>query len=256
MLRAYDAIILVGTREPVAFFGYRGGIGNLLRDDQTRMHLIGPGRDASSVLRSLAEALGAAVVSADDVIVEPSRSGIPDGFLDGQKACAVLAALQPGNAIVVDESITNSIWYYPLTANLPPFTLLTLTGGALGQGPACAVGASIACPDRQVINLQADGAAMYTLQALWTQARENLKVTTLVFSNRSYNILKLELARLGVASPGPVSARLTDLTGIDWVSLGRSMGVDSVSASTTHELMGALQRAFAEQGPHLIQLNL
>ncbi|HPI92856.1 MAG TPA: acetolactate synthase large subunit [Deltaproteobacteria bacterium] len=256
MLKGYDAFVLAGAREPVAFFGYRDGPGSLLRDDQARMHLAGPGRDAARSLISLAEALGAPAVPSDELLAGPSRPGLPQGPLDGQKACAVLAALQPVNAVVVDESITNGVWYYPLTAGLPPFTLLTLTGGSLGQGPACAVGASMACPDRKVIDLQADGAGMYTVQALWTQAQEGLDITTLVFSNRSYDILKVELARHGVRVPGPVAARLTDLAGIDWVSLGRGMGVDSTEAGTCEVLARELERSFAEKGPHLIQMNL
>jgi acetolactate synthase-1/2/3 large subunit len=192
----------------------------------------------------------------EDLLARPNRPAIPAGALTGEKACAVVAALQPEGAVVVDESITNSIWYYPITSGLPPFTLLTLTGGSLGQGPACAAGAAVACPDRPVINLQADGAAMYTVQALWTQAREGLNVTTLVFANRRYDILRFELARFGVASPGPAADRLTDLSGIDWVGLGASMGVDSCAVHTTVDLVSALERSLAESGPHLIRIDL
>ena len=168
----------------------------------------------------------------------------------------MIAALQPEGAIVVDESITNSISYYPATKGARPFSLLTLTGGSLGQGPACAVGAAIACPDRPVINIQADGAAMYTMQALWTQSQEGLNVTTLIFSNKSYDILKYELARYGVDTPGPCASRLTDLTGIDWVCLGKGMGVASIAVNTASELAAEFSKALEEQGPHLIQMNL
>jgi acetolactate synthase-1/2/3 large subunit len=181
---------------------------------------------------------------------------MPTGTLSGDKACAVLAALQPEDAIVVDESITNGIWYYPLTAAVPPFSLLTLTGGSLGQGPACAIGAAIACPDRPVINIQADGSAMYTIQALWTQAREKLNITTLIFSNRSYDILKYELARYGIHTLGPAASKLTDLTGIDWVCLGKAFGVASVAVNTAEELAEGLSTALDEDGPHLIQMNI
>ena len=168
----------------------------------------------------------------------------------------MIAALQPEGAIIMDESITNSISYYSATKGARPFTLLTLTGGSLGQGPACAVGAAIACPDRPVINIQADGAGMYTMQALWTQSQEGLNVTTLIFSNKSYDILKYELARYGVDKPGPCASRLTDLTGIDWVCLGKGMGVASIAVNTASELEAEFSKALEEQGPHLIQMNL
>ena len=143
--------------------------------------------------------------------------------------------------------------YYPITSGVAPFSLLTLTGGAIGQGAPCAVGAAIACPDRPVINFQADGAGMYTLQALWTEAREELNVTTLICSNRSYDILKVEYGRLGV-SPGKCASHLTDLAGIDWVNLGKGMGVPSIKVTTAEELARELGKALHEQGPHLIQM--
>jgi acetolactate synthase-1/2/3 large subunit len=143
--------------------------------------------------------------------------------------------------------------YYPVTAGILPFSLLTLTGGAIGQGSPCATGAAIACPDRPVINIEADGSGMYTLQALWTQAREGLNVTTLICSNSSYDILKIEYGRLKV-TPGHSALRLTDLSGIDWVSLGKGMGVPSVKVTTADELSKELGRALNEQGPHLIQM--
>jgi acetolactate synthase-1/2/3 large subunit len=143
--------------------------------------------------------------------------------------------------------------YYAVTSGVPPFSLLTLTGGAIGQGAPCAVGAAIACPDRPVINFQADGAGMYTLQALWTEAREGLNVTTLICSNRSYDILKIEYGRLGV-SPGKCGSHLTDLAGIDWVNLGKGMGVPSVKVTTAEDLARDLGKALNEQGPNLIQM--
>jgi acetolactate synthase-1/2/3 large subunit len=256
LLKPYGSFVFAGADEPVAFFGYRGGPGRLVRDDQERVHIAALHQDPGPVLHRLADALGAPGMPREDLLARPNRPAIPAGALTGEKACAVVAALQPEGAVVVDESITNSIWYYPITSGLPPFTLLTLTGGSLGQGPACAAGAAVACPDRPVINLQADGAAMYTVQALWTQAREGLNVTTLVFANRRYDILRFELARFGVASPGPAADRLTDLSGIDWVGLGASMGVDSCAVHTTVDLVSALERSLAESGPHLIRIDL
>ena len=256
VLGHYEAFIFAGAEEPVAFFGYDGVPGHLLKIGQKRLHLVEPHKDATKALVCLAEVLGAPATPSKNILSQPIKPSMPTGTLSGDKACAVLAALQPDGAIVVDESITNSIWYYPLTAGVPPFTLLTLTGGSLGLGPACAVGAAIACPDRPVINIQADGSAMYTVQALWTQAREHLNVTTLIFSNRSYDILKFELARFGVHTLGPAASRLTDLAGIDWVCLGKAMGVASVAVNTAEELSAWLSNALDEDGPHLIQMNI
>ena len=256
LLGRYEAFIFAGAPEPVTFFGYRGGPGRILKSPQRHLHLVDPGSDASLALAHLADALGAGPVPPEDCLVKPSRPQMPEGALTGANACSVIAALQPEGAIVVDESITNGIWYYPATLGVPPFTLLTLTGGSLGQGPASALGAAYACPGRPVINIQADGSAMYTVQALWTQARQKLNVTTLIFSNRSYDILKLELARSGVLMPGPSAMGLTDLAGIDWVSLGTSMGVPSAAVNTAEELAQELSKALGEPGPNLIQMNI
>lgn len=256
LLGRYEALVFAGAQEPVAFFGYHGVPGRLLKDDQLRGHLVEVPGDATPALVSLAQALGAGQKHPEAFLTKPARPPLPAGPLSGDRACAVIAALQPEHAIVVDESITNSLWYYPVTAGVPPFSLLTLTGGSLGQGPACALGAAYACPGRPVINIQADGSAMYTLQALWTQARKSLNVTTLIFSNRSYDILKFELARFGVPAPGPAALELTDLAGVDWVQLGRSMGVASTVVNSAEELALEFSKALIEQGPHLIQMNI
>lgn len=184
------------------------------------------------------------------------RPDLSDGPLTATKACTVLAALQPENAIIVDESVTSGGAYYALTTKTPPHSWLTLTGGAIGQGMPCAVGAAIARPDRPVINLQADGSAMYTVQALWMQARESLNITTLLCSNRSYEILKLELARAGHTSPGPHAQTLFDLgnPSIDWVQISKGMGVPAVKVDTAEKLAKELRMALKEPGPHLIEM--
>lgn len=256
LLSHYDALVFAGANEPVSFFGYSGVPGRLVNDRQKVVYLTEPGHDATEGLILVAHSLGAPESPSHDDLKQRSKPALPIGPLSGEKACAIIAALQPEGAIVVDESITNGISYYSATKGARPFTLLTLTGGSLGQGPACAVGAAIACPDRPVINIQADGAGMYTMQALWTQSREGLNVTTLIFSNRSYDILKYELARYGVDKPGPHASRLTDLTGIDWVCLGKGMGVASIAVNTASELESEFSKALEEQGPHLIQMNL
>jgi acetolactate synthase-1/2/3 large subunit len=136
--------------------------------------------------------------------------------------------------------------------------LLSLTGGAIGQGLPCATGAALACPDRPVIALQADGSGLYTLQSLWTQAREGLHVTTVVCANRGYRILRIELARAGVLQPGPNALALTDFSrpAPDWVALGAGFGVPGERVETAAALRTALRHALHEPGPHLIEAVL
>lgn len=255
-LSRYDLLVFAGAQRPVSFFGYPNVPAELVGKDSQTIMLTEEGRDAGEALEALAEELKAPPAAPEDCLARPARMDLPTGPLSGEKICAILAALQPEGCIVVEEAITNSLMYHPLTAGSRPFTLLTLTGGSLGQGPPCAAGAAIACPGRQVINFQADGAALYTLQALWTQARERLNVITLICSNRSYDILKLELGRLGVFQPGPAASRLTDLSGVDWVRAGESMGVPSVSVRTAEDLAREFSRALDEQGPRLIEMVL
>ncbi|MGH0030550.1 MAG: thiamine pyrophosphate-dependent enzyme, partial [Myxococcota bacterium] len=166
-----------------------------------------------------------------------------------------LAALQPEDCIVVDEGATSGLAYFALSANAPRHTLLSLTGGAIGQGLPCAVGAAIACPERKVVAFQADGSGMYTLQALWTAAREGLDVVVVLCANRAYRILQAELGRAGIWEPGPQAQALTSLAGpeIDWVSLAKGMGVPGVRVETADAFGEALGRAFAEPGPVLVE---
>jgi len=260
MLSRYEAFVFAGGREPISFFGYQGMPSRLLTSEQRRVH-IGTGlQDEAKALECLADALDAPATPAGNspLIASYRRPSLPEGVLTAEKACQTLAALQPGNAIVVDESLTSGFAYYDLAANVAPFTLLYLTGGAIGQGIPSATGAAVACPERPVINFQADGSALYTLQALWTQARENLDVTTLICSNRSYNIIRVEMSRAGFSTTGPVSTSLMDLghPDINWVQLSQGFGVPATSAHTVEELTVAFSRAMAEPGPHLIELIL
>ena len=147
---------------------------------------------------------------------------------------------------------------YFLTQNSPPHSIIYLTGGSIGQGIPAATGAAVACPDRRVIALQADGAGMYTLQGLWTQAREGLNVTTIVFSNRAYQILRVELARCGLTERGPRAEALTDLghPDLDWVALARGLGVPATRPDSAEAFHADLARALAEPGPRLIEVVL
>jgi acetolactate synthase-1/2/3 large subunit len=158
----------------------------------------------------------------------------------------------------MDEGNTSSGAYFSMSAAAPRHSYLNLTGGSIGQGLPCATGAAIACPDRKVIAIQADGSAMYTIQSLWTQARESLNVVTLICANRAYRILGVELKRAGVKEPGPQAMSLIDLSkpNIDWVQASNSMGVPAVRVETAEALTRELERALALAGPHLIEVVL
>jgi acetolactate synthase I/II/III large subunit len=259
-LSKYRLIVLVGLEEPVAFFGYKDMPSRLLTDDQRAVRIDAENQDLPEVMECLADALGAPrhVAVESNSHAASTKPDLPSGPLTREKVCTVLAGLQPEGAIIVEEAVTTGGSYYPLTANAPPHSLLTLTGGSIGQGMPCAVGAAIACPDRAVINFQADGSAMYTVQSLWTQARESLNVTTMICSNRSYDILRVELARSGQPAPGKNTISLTNLAdpAIDWVKISQGMGVPAVSVNTAERLAKELRVALAEPGPHLIEMVL
>jgi acetolactate synthase I/II/III large subunit len=260
VLSKYRLVVLAGAEEPVAFFGYKDMPSRLLAADQQAVRIDSGNQDLPAVLEYLAEALGAPGKAALDTNTHTvsSKPGLPSGTLTTEKVNAVIAALQPEGAIIVEEAVTTGRSYYPLAATAPPHSLLTLTGGSIGQGMPCAAGAAMACPDRPVINFEADGSAMYTVQALWTQARESLNVTTLICSNRSYDILRLELMRAGQVAPGKNTSSVTDLAGpaLDWVKISQGMGVPAVSVDTAEQLAKELRLALAEPGPHLIEMVL
>jgi acetolactate synthase-1/2/3 large subunit len=167
----------------------------------------------------------------------------------------VIGALLPDGAIIADEANTSGLMIPMTTAGAPRHDVLTLTGGAIGHGLPVATGAAVACPDRPVVCLQSDGSAMYTISALWTMAREGLNVTTVLLSNRSYAILRLELQRVGTADAGPKALELLDLTNPDmnFVAIARGMGVPASTARTSEELADQFSKALQEPGPHLIE---
>jgi acetolactate synthase-1/2/3 large subunit len=260
LLSKYRAFVLAGAGEPVTFFGWQGYESKLLNDDQDICQIKAADKNLAQTLENLADALEApgSVDAADVGFSQVERPALPQGKLTAQNACLILAALQPENAIIVNESITSGTAYFPLGPGLPSHSLLMLPGGAIGYGMPCAVGAAIACPRRPVINFQADGSAMYTVQALWMQAREGLDITTLICSNRSYNILNIEFFRSGVTTPGRHAQTLTDLSNpaINWVQVSKGMGVPAVAVSSCEELVGQLERALKEPGPHLIEIEI
>jgi acetolactate synthase-1/2/3 large subunit len=248
-------LVLAGAPEPVAFFGYPGMPSRLAPSDCGLELLAGAEEDVEVALEGLADALEAPPAGPGLAFARPPPA-MPAGRLTPEAIGAVLALCQPEGAIVVDEAATTGLGYFYPAATSPRHTLLTLTGGAIGMGPAAAAGAAIACPDRAVIDFQGDGGAMYALQSLWTQAREQLHVVTLVCANRSYRILRVELERAGLPQPGPKARALTDLSrpALDWVRLAQGMGVAGTRVETAEALRQALGRALAEPGPHLVEM--
>jgi acetolactate synthase-1/2/3 large subunit len=250
------ALIVVGSRPPVSFFGYRDQPSLLAPDGVETLQLAGPENDLTETLAALAASLDAS--TATPVTADGAPRERPSGALSTESLGRALCAAQPEGVIVVDEAATSGLPWFLGSVGAPRHEVLALTGGAIGQGLPCATGAALACPDRRVIAFQADGSAAYTLQALWTQARESLDVTTVLCSNRSYRILQVELARAGIAEPGPAAHALTELDrpGLDWCALARGFGVPATRPASAEELTTALETSFAEAGPHLIQVDL
>jgi len=247
-------LILAGASAPVSFFAYPDKPGTPVPAD-CRVHALAePGDDVPGALAALADLVAAGAAA---TLHQPVRPGMPDGELTGESAAAVIGALLPDGAIVCDEANTSGLWLPGATAGAPPHDWLSLTGGAIGQGLPLAAGAAIACPDRPVLALEADGSAMYTVSALWTYAREQLDVTTVIFSNRSYAVLKMELARTGAAA-GPAARDLLDLSrpDLDFTALAAGLGVPASRAATAAEFAVQLKNALAEPGPHLIEAVL
>jgi acetolactate synthase-1/2/3 large subunit len=246
-------LVVVDAASPVSFFAYPDKPSDLVPDGCTVHHLAGPADDVAAALAALVEELGCR--GTEPVRQSAARPGRPSGALTAQTVCEALGALLPEGAIVSDEGITAGVYAPGATAGAPPHDWLALTGGAIGQGLPVAVGAAVACPDRKVVALQADGSALYTLQSWWTMAREGLDVTTVVLNNRSYAVLNMELERVGAEPPGPRAKAMLDLTGpgLDFGSLARGFGVESATASTAEEFTVALERALATSGPSVVE---
>ncbi len=251
-LNEFRQLVLVDAKAPVSFFAYPGKKSYLVPEKCELHNLVELEQDALGSLEKLVNAVDATDTQPN--LLEPARPELPGGKLTAPKVCQAIGALLPENAIISDEGQTSGVQLPAYTANAPKHDLLTLTGGAIGQGLPVAIGAAVACPDRPVIALVGDGTAMYTNQALWTMVNEDLDVTVIVFNNRSYAILNVELERVGAEGAGDKAKSQLDLSEppIDFAELARSMGMSATSVSTAEGFNRALQHALDEPGPHLI----
>jgi acetolactate synthase I/II/III large subunit len=244
-------LVLAGAASPVSFFAYPGKPSDLVPEG-CQVHVLAEHTGAAQALTALAAEVAPGT---DAVVAAASRPQLPTGALTAAAVADVIGALMPERAIVVDESNTSGVPLAAATAGVPAHDWLSLTGGAIGFGIPTAVGAAVAAPDRPVLCLESDGSAMYTISGLWTQARENLDITTVIYNNGAYDILRIELQRVGAGSaPGPKALDLLDLSRpkIDFAKIAEGMGVPARRATTAEEFADALRAAFTEPGPHLI----
>jgi acetolactate synthase-1/2/3 large subunit len=256
ILKDFKHIVLVEANDPVAFFAYPNKP-SLLKPEGCEVHrMTSGGENSLAALEALAGALGAKPSDAKpQALVELAK---PTGALTHASIAQAIAMAIPENAIVVDESITTGRGFFPPTAAAAPHDWLQNMGGSIGFSTPVATGAAVACPDRKVICMVGDGSAMYTLQSLWTQAREGLNVTTIVFANRIYQILRGEFDGVGAGEPGQRALDMLkiDRPTLDWVALAKGMGVPGRSVTTADEFVKALAEAMPEKGPRLIEVQM
>jgi acetolactate synthase-1/2/3 large subunit len=254
-LEGVKHIVLAGSRVPVAFFAYPDKPSLLAPKDTQFVTLAREDEDIVHALEWLADELGATQP------VEGSKYDPPKlatGRIEAATLAQSLGALIPENAIVVDEGVSTGRGFFPSTRHAHPHTWLQNMGGSIGIGMPLAAGAAVACPDRPVLNIQADGSAMYTIQALWTQARENLNITTVILNNRSYAILRHELTNVGAQNVGRKALDMLDLSrpDLDFVALARGMGVPGERVDTMDDFNKAVARGLATPGPYLVEAML
>jgi acetolactate synthase-1/2/3 large subunit len=253
-LKDVATLIVIGSREPVGFFGYPDIPSRLVREDCTVLTLAEPGTDAVTALRILVDEFQAPAFAS----AKGERPSAPTGPLTTFSLAQAIGATMPEDVIVADESNTGGVHLYGATQFCPPHQWMTLTGGAIGFGLPAALGASVGGGGRRVLAVEADGSLMYTPQALWTMAREGADVTVVALSNRSYAILNLELQRVGAVAEGTASMRMLDLEGpsLNLAAMASGQGVPSSTVSTADELVEALQRSYATPGPTFIEAVL
>ncbi len=244
-------LVLLDAKSPVSFFAYPGKSSDLVPADCTVHPVVGPADDAASALAAICELTGTA--PGRGVRQGPDVPDLPTGPLTAQAVCQALGSLLPEGAIVSDEGNTAGLFAPGATAGSPPHDWLTLTGGAIGQGLPVAVGAAVAAPDRRVVALEADGSALYTIQALWTMSRSGLDVTTILLNNRSYAVLNMELDRVGAEPPGQRAREMLDLgrPDIDFVQIAAGLGLHAARGDSGRVRQGAragARNARAEPG--------
>ena len=259
-LRDIDVLILVGTQPPVAMFAYPGKPSRLTRDDCTLLTLARQDEDAAAAVLALADELGRTrlgMTRSSPLVRGPvlHDEGTPSGKLTEDAIAVIVARHMPDCAILCDEAITSARRFFAMTQNAPSHDYLMNTGAAIGIGIPLAIGAAVACPDRKVIGLQADGSGLYTVQGLWTQARENLDILTIVFSNRAYAILQGEMRAVGVNHIGRNAERMLkiDEPYVAWIALAKGFGVEAVKASTCEQFFDVFSAALKRRGPFLIE---
>jgi acetolactate synthase-1/2/3 large subunit len=254
-LSGIDLMVLAGTAEPVAFFAYPAMPSVLVPEGCQELILADRAEDSALALEALADALNAPAEAALNTVSLPDR---PSGELTAYTIGASIARHMPEESVVSDDAVTAGLPIFMQTRGAKPHDWLSLTGGAIGQGLPVAIGAAVACPDRKVLALTGDGAGMYTVQALWTMAREQLDVTVVVFANHVYRILGIELNRTGAGKPGAAAASLLDLGDprLDWQALATGMGVAAVRCETAESFDAALAGAMTHKGPLLIEAVL
>ena len=252
LLAGFDRLILIEARPPVSFFGYPGIRSTLAPENCVFQVLATESQDGAAALEQLADELGAPPAE----IASVARPELPAGEpLTAATIGRAVGALLPEGAIVADETVSSAEAIWPHLAGAAMHDHLPVTGGSIGQGLPVAVGAALACPFRKVVALEADGSAMYTLQALWTMARERLDVTVVILANRRYRILDIEMQRTGAGAVGPRAEEMIDLTDPepDWIKLSRGFGVEAVRATTAGEFIREFGAAMQERGPRLIE---
>jgi len=255
-LQDFDAMVIVGTKAPVSFFAYPGKPSYLVAD---RTRVVGLADDRCNALDALTRLADALEAPAEPANLQPfAQHALEQGPINMVEMGKVLSNHIPENAIVCDEGATNGLGAFLFTGCARQHDWLTLTGGAIGMGLPLALGASVACPNRKVIALQADGSAMYTPQALWTMVRENTDVAVVLLNNSSYAILNIEMQRVGVENPSDKAKSLLDLSNptIDWVNIANGMGMPASRVETVAEFDSAIAEAMAHRGPRLIEVIL
>lgn len=256
MLKPFRHIITVNTGEPIAFFAYPNKPSQLKPEGCDVFALCGETDDSLQALSDLADAVGAK--PSDRLAQAASNNERPRGALNPQTIAQALLTTMPEGCVLVDESVTTGRESFGVTAGAAPHDTLQNMGGSIGFGPPVATGAAIACPDRPILCVVGDGSAMYTLQSLWTQARESLNVTTVVFANRKYQILKNEFNAVGAGTPGPKALSMLDIDSpaLDWLALAKGMGVTGARVANAEELCREIDRGLAAPGPYLIEVPL